>query len=79
MTLLETYRDLECNRFDLFGALYLFCVRHHSGEWSRGYRLLSRLDTARYSPGLSIQNNRFESEAQLELYRCLYREYRGSV
>ena len=23
-------------RFDLFGALWAFCARHHSGQWSRG-------------------------------------------
>ena len=26
--------QLGCDRFDLYGALYLFCSRYHSGQWS---------------------------------------------
>lgn len=66
------------NRFDLYGALWLLCSRHHSGQWSRGYRILSRL-RAQYSPGLSLQSGRFESEEQRDLYRHLYREYRHTI
>ena len=52
------------DRFDLYGALYLFCTRWHSGQWSRGYRILSRLDTAGYRPGLTVRNGHgFESDA----------------
>jgi hypothetical protein len=60
------------DRFDLYGALYLLCTRWHSGQWSRGYRILSRLSVAGYRPGLSIQSNRFESENQRAIYRQLY-------
>jgi hypothetical protein len=57
------------DRFDLYGALYLLCARYHSGQWSRGYRILSRLHIAGYVPGASIQRNRFESDAQRDIYR----------
>jgi hypothetical protein len=66
------------DRFDLYGALYLLCTRWHSGQWSRGYRILSRLSVAGYRPGLSIQSNRFESENQRAIYRALYR-YRHTL
>jgi hypothetical protein len=67
------------DRFELYGALYLLCSRWHSGQWSRGYRILSRLDRAGYRPGLSIQSNRFESADQRATYRALLRAYRHSL
>lgn len=67
------------DRFDLYGALYLFCARHHSGQGSRGYRILSRLSSAGYRPGMSIQSGRFESSEQRSIYRSLYRAYRATV
>lgn len=60
-------------RFDLYGALWMFCNRYHSGQGSRGYRILSRLSLADYSPGLSVQSGRFESEEQRDIYRDLLR------
>ena len=66
------------DRFDLYGALYLLCSRWHSGQWSRGYRILSRLSVAGYRPGLSVQSNRFESAEQRDCYRRLYR-YRHTL
>ena len=67
------------DRFDLYGALWAFCSRHHSGQASRGYRLLSRLSLAGYSPGAGLQRGRFESEAQRTIYRHLLKAYRGKV
>ena len=67
------------DRFDLYGALWLFCSRYHSGQWSRGYRILSRLKKAGYYPGLSLQSNRFESDEQRDIYRHLWREYRDAM
>lgn len=67
------------DRFDLYGALWAFCNRHHSGQWSRGYRILCRLDTAGYRPGLSLQQGRFESEDQRWIYRQLVRNHRTTV
>jgi hypothetical protein len=66
-------------RFDLYGALWAFCARWHSGQFSRGYRILSRLAIANYSPGIGLQAGRFESEAQRDIYRHLVRHYRNSV
>lgn len=57
------------NRFDLYGALWLICSRWHSGQWSRGYRILSRLSQAGYRPGLTIQGGSFESEEQRWIYK----------
>lgn len=65
--------DWYVERFDLYGALWMFCARWHSGQWSRGYRILSRLARADYKPGLSIQQGRFESEEQCRIYRDLLR------
>lgn len=62
--------DQTCNRFDKYGALYLLCTRWHSGQWSRGYRLLSRLHVKGYRPGLTIREGLgFESESQRAWYR----------
>jgi hypothetical protein len=63
--------DWYSERFDLYGALWAFCSRHHGGMGSRGYRILSRLSRADYSPGLGLQQGRFESERQAEIYRAL--------
>lgn len=66
------------DRFDLYGALWAFCSRWHSGMSSRGYRILSRLSAAGYSPGHGLQSGRFESEEQRAMYRRLLR-YRLKV
>ena len=64
---------METDRFDLYGALYLLCSRWHSGQWSRGYRLLSRIIGKGYSPGLSIRAGRFENYDQAAIYHRLGR------
>jgi hypothetical protein len=61
------------NRFDLYGALWLVCTRHHGGQSSRGYRILSRLARVGYEPGLTLQTNRFETLTQKWMYRRLLR------
>ena len=63
--------DWYAQRFDLYGALWAFCSRWHSGQGSRGYRILSRLSSAGYNPGLGLQQGRFESETQRDIYRAL--------
>jgi len=70
--------DTLLRRFDLYGALWAFCNRWHSGQGSRGYRILSRLSRAGYNPGLGLQQGRFESEEQAAIYRELLR-YRRAV
>lgn len=67
------------DRFDLYGALWMLASRWHSGQGSRGYRILSRLSLAGYRPGLSVQQGRFESAEQRALYRELYRKYRNRM
>jgi hypothetical protein len=67
------------DRFDLYGALWAFCSRHHSGQGSRGYRILSRLDLAGYSPGIGLQSGRFETDEQRWIYRDLVANYKDSV
>jgi hypothetical protein len=70
--------ETAANRFDLYGALWAFCSRWHGGQGSRGYRILSRLARAGYSPGLGLQQGRFESDEQRETYRALL-TYRHNV
>jgi len=76
------YSNMELDeigkRFDFLGALYLFCVSYHSGQWSRGYRILSRLSRI-YKPGLSIQCNRFENLEQYGYYLNLVRKFKNSI
>jgi len=67
------------NRFDLYGALYLLCNRWHSGQNSRGYRILSRLQSRGYKPGNALQNGFFETQEQVYLYRNLYKKYRDKI
>ncbi len=67
------------SRFDLYGALYWFCNQYHSGQWSRGYRILGRLTNADYSPGLGLQYGKFESETQEEIYNHLVVNYAATV
>lgn len=66
------------SRLRLYGALWLFCTRYHSGQWSRGYRILSRLCIAGYrrSP---LSQNRFESQEERDLYRRLRKTYRYDI
>lgn len=67
------------DRFDLYDALWAFCNRHHSGQYSRGYRILSRLVMAGYQPGHGLQQGRFERDEQRSIYRRLRRQYRGRI
>lgn len=68
---MEHDADTLANRFDLYGALWAICSRWHGGQGSRGYRILSRLARAGYSPGIGLQSGRFESCSQREMYRSL--------
>lgn len=75
---MEYDEDTLANRFDLYGALWALCNRWHGGQGSRGYRILSRLGKAGYSPGLGLQQGRFESEQQAWIYRHLLK-YRKAL
>ena len=67
-----TEEDIDY-RFDLYGALWLLCNRWHSGQNSRGYRLLSRLCQKGYQPGHGLQNGHFEGYRQRYMYKCLFK------
>lgn len=59
------------DRFDICGAYYLFFSRHFNEK------RLSQLEKLGYNPGLSIRQNRFETENQRWIYQNLYRKYRN--
>ena len=53
--------------------LAVFCMHYHSGQWSRGYRILSRLR-------LSNLSSAAEQEAtESECYQWLVANYAGKV
>jgi hypothetical protein len=57
---------------DCYLKLAVFLAHHHSGQWSRGYRLLCRL-RARWTSS-------FEREAERsEIYHHLVAHYAGRV
>jgi hypothetical protein len=66
------------DRMDLYAALYILCTLHHSGQASRGYRILSRL-TRVYKPGLSVSSCKFENPEQFDLYEELLAKYGESL
>ena len=39
------------DRFYIVAAYYLIASRYHSGQWSKGYRILSRCDRMGFRPG----------------------------
>ena len=75
MTTTEWDEETLINRFDLYGALYVLCSLYHSGQSSRGYRILSRLTRAGYQPSPMLSDTSFESEEQERIYRDLVNIY----
>lgn len=61
------------NRFDQYGALWLLCTHWHTGQWSRGYRILSKLVRIGYRPGRGLQEGTFETDQQRDYYHKYYR------
>lgn len=57
------------DRFDIISAYYVFFVNYHTGQRSREYRRLCKIQTY-FKPGLSIQNGKLEGNA-LEIYENL--------
>jgi len=58
---------------DQYFELYVFCMDYHSGQWSRGYRILSKLGPAQMS-------DRFIAEMrQSEMYQYLESKYANAV
>lgn len=80
MTLDDLSLEDISRRLDLYGALYILCSSYHTGQASRGYRILSRLSSqADYRPGLSVQRGDFESEEQRDIYLTLAARYRHDL
>ena len=70
----------EYDRLDLYIALWHFCSLYHSGLWSRGYRILSRLHTAGFEPSPLANPGEFDDDYAVEtIFDYLVREYRNSV
>jgi hypothetical protein len=53
--------------------LAVFLMDYHGGQWSRGYRLLCKLDPQNFSSGLC------EEMRETEVYAELVRKYAGKV
>lgn len=45
------------NRFAICGAYWLIANRYHSGQWSKGYEILSRLALLGFKPGLRPEHD----------------------
>lgn len=61
-------------RENLIEALYYFCSDYHSGQWSRGYRILCRVSRI-FKPPLS---NSMSEEAE-PIYHLLVERYGDKV
>ncbi len=58
---------------DEYTELAVFLMDYHSGQWSRGYRLLSRLRAENFSSALC------EEMRESECYQYLVENYAKSV
>ena len=56
-----------------YWELEVFCMDYHSGQWSRGYRLLSLLQPRNFSPA------RCEQLRNTAIYDYLVATYAASV
>jgi hypothetical protein len=56
-----------------YWELAVFCMDYHSGQWSRGYRILSRLKVQNFSSNLC------EELRQSEAYSFLVQNYSKSI
>jgi len=53
--------------------LAVFCMDYHSGQWSKGYRLLSMLNPRNFSAALC------EELRNTELYKYLEKTYSNKI
>lgn len=58
---------------EYYFELYVFCMDYHSGQWSRGYRLLSRLGPARLTDSCIAECR------ESEMYAYLVERYKETV
>jgi hypothetical protein len=54
-------------------VLTVFCMDYHGGQWSRGYRLLSRLAPRNFSSALCAELR------ETELYGYLVKKYANKI
>lgn len=64
---------MSAARFELVATLYVLCMDYHSGQWSRGYRLLSRITSRYRRPHISDAYAAVIRSS--ELYATLVRRY----
>jgi len=74
---------MKTDRFDLISGLYAFVCHYHSGQWSREYRILSRI-TTRYNPrNIPIEaiaeNNNTDWQEASEVYQRLVKNYANKM
>jgi hypothetical protein len=62
------------DRFMICSAFYIVAERYHSGQWSKGYSVLSRLARLRFQPARSY--DRKYSEERSEAARLLWKRRR---
>lgn len=60
---------------DFLLALYVFCMDHHTGQWSRGYRIMSRFSRL----DIHLTDALIEELRGSETYRRLCAEYKDKV
>lgn len=53
--------------------LAVFCMDYHSGQWSRGYRILCRLKPENFSSSLCTELR------ETDLYRYLEKKYADKI
>jgi hypothetical protein len=60
---------------DFLLALYVFCMDHHSGQWSRGYRIMSRFSRL----DINLTDALIEELRASETYERLRIQYKDKV
>jgi hypothetical protein len=60
-------------RFDLMLTLFVLCQDYHSGQWSRGYRILSRIYSRYKNP--SVSDMGYDEIRKSSLYNELATKY----
>jgi hypothetical protein len=58
-------------RFELLSTIYVLCMNWHSGQWSRGYRILSRLSER----GMRLSDGYIQEIIESPLYDVLVLNY----
>ena len=58
---------------DDYFTLAVFLMDYHSGQWSRGYRLLSKLQPSNFSSRMMAE------ERETEMYQYLVTHYASKV